>query len=110
VAEEERGAGPLQQPCCSPNVALADQDAGVVDGLGQALLEDERLQAALQEVLQVGGRGGDSRQVEHILVPQILVVLEAQPSPVPASVALWQSITLTPQATSPCPCLCLLTH
>ena len=30
---------------------LPDEDAGVVDGLGQTQLEDLRLEAALQEVL-----------------------------------------------------------
>lgn len=47
----------LQQPKqarkgCAPDVTPADQDARVVDGLGQALLEDQGLQAALQEILQ----------------------------------------------------------
>ena len=34
----------------SPDVTLADEDARVVDGLGEAKLEDQRLQAPLQEV------------------------------------------------------------
>lgn len=34
-----------------PDVALADQHAGVVDRLGQAQLEDLGLQAPLQEIL-----------------------------------------------------------
>ena len=34
-----------------PDVALADEHARVVDGLGQAQLEHQRLQPALQEVL-----------------------------------------------------------
>ena len=32
-------------------MSLSDEDAGVVDGLGQTQLEDLRLEAALQEVL-----------------------------------------------------------
>jgi hypothetical protein len=40
-------------------VALADEHARVVDRLGEALLEHERLQAALEEVL--------GRQRQHII-------------------------------------------
>ena len=36
-----------------PNVALADEDACVVNRLGQAQLEDLRLQAALEEILHL---------------------------------------------------------
>jgi hypothetical protein len=36
-----------------PDVTLADQDTGVVDGLGQAELEDLCLQAAVKEVLNL---------------------------------------------------------
>lgn len=36
-----------------PDVPLADQHAGVVDGLGQAQLEDLGLQAPLQEILNL---------------------------------------------------------
>ena len=38
---------------CAPDVALADEDTGVVDGLGQAALEDLGLETALQEVLDL---------------------------------------------------------
>eukprot|EP00955_Chlamydomonas_euryale_P039021 351280-Chlamydomonas_euryale.AAC.8 len=38
-------------PLYSPNVVLLDEHASVVDGLGQTLLEDNGLQAALQEVV-----------------------------------------------------------
>lgn len=34
-------------------MALADQHTGVVDGLGQAQLEDLGLQASLQEILNL---------------------------------------------------------
>lgn len=40
------------KPVGAPDVALADEHARVVDGLGQPLLEDQGLQAALQEVLR----------------------------------------------------------
>ena len=35
----------------SPDVSLADEDAGVVDALGESHLEDLSLEASLQEVL-----------------------------------------------------------
>jgi len=38
------------------DVALADQDTGVVDGLGEAELVDEGLEAALQEILSLEGQ------------------------------------------------------
>jgi hypothetical protein len=40
-----------------PDMALAQQDTGVVDGLGQTKLEDLGLEAALQEVLNLEGVG-----------------------------------------------------
>ena len=39
-----------------PDVPLADKDTSVVDGLGQAALEDLSLQATLQEVLDLQGQ------------------------------------------------------
>lgn len=41
---------------CVPDVSLADQDTGVVDGLGKAALEDLGLEATLQEVLDLQGQ------------------------------------------------------
>lgn len=38
------------------DVALADEDTGVVDGLGKAELEDTGLEAALQEILDLQGQ------------------------------------------------------
>lgn len=38
------------------DVTLANKDTSVVDGLGQAQLEDKRLQAAFQEVLNPEGK------------------------------------------------------
>jgi nucleoside-triphosphatase THEP1 len=38
------------------DVALADQDTGVVDGLGKAELVDASLEAALQEILDLEGQ------------------------------------------------------
>ena len=38
-------------------MALAQQNTGVVDGLGQTKLEDLGLEAALQEVLNLEGVG-----------------------------------------------------
>lgn len=53
----------------APDVPLADEDASVVHGLGETQLEDERLQAALQEVL-----GG---QRKHVI--QLVLALLQQP-------------------------------
>ena len=39
-----------------PDVPLADKHTSVVDGLGQAALEDLSLQATLQEVLDLQGQ------------------------------------------------------
>lgn len=47
------------------DVALADQDAGVVDGLGEALLVDLGLEAALEELL--GGELEDGVEVELVV-------------------------------------------
>ena len=47
------------------NVALLDEDAGVVDGLGEALLEDLGLEAALEELL--GGELEDEIELELLL-------------------------------------------
>ena len=47
------------------DVALTDQDAGVVDGLGEALLVDLGLQAALKELL--GGKKQDGIEVELVV-------------------------------------------
>lgn len=41
---------------CIPDVALLDQDTGVVDRLGETELVDTGLQAALQEVLDLQGQ------------------------------------------------------
>ena len=40
----------------SPDVALANQDTGVVDRLGEAELVDASLETALQEVLNLEGK------------------------------------------------------
>ena len=39
-----------------PDVALPDQDTSMVDGLGHAILEDNGLEAALEEVLNSKGK------------------------------------------------------
>ena len=45
------------QACVNkPDVALPDQDASMVDGLGHAILEDDGLEAALEEVLNSEGK------------------------------------------------------
>jgi hypothetical protein len=41
---------------CIPDVALADEHTGVVDGLGKTELVDAGLEAALQEVLNLEGQ------------------------------------------------------
>lgn len=50
------------------DMALADEDAGVVNGLGETELVDARLQAALQEILNLEGQHVielHTRLVEH---------------------------------------------
>ena len=49
----EGGRAALGVPARAPDVALADEHAGVVDGLGEAQLEDQGLQPTLQEGLRV---------------------------------------------------------
>jgi len=39
-----------------PDVALPDQDTSMVNGLGHAILEDDGLEAALEEVLNSKGK------------------------------------------------------
>jgi nucleoside-triphosphatase THEP1 len=41
---------------CVPDVALADQDTGVVDRLGKTELVDAGLETALEEVLDLKGQ------------------------------------------------------
>jgi hypothetical protein len=41
---------------CVPDVALADQDTGVVDRLGETELVDAGLETALEEVLDLKGQ------------------------------------------------------
>ena len=82
---------------CGPDVALLDEDAGVVDGFGQAELEDQGLQAALQEVL--GGQG------QHII--QLVLPLLQQPVLVHApqqGLALKQpcGVLVVPRQQRPC--------
>lgn len=61
-----------QRHRCAPDVALADEHARVVDGLGQALLEDQGLQAALQEV--------SGRQRQHVIQLVLALVQQAVPA------------------------------
>ena len=53
-ANDERGH--VDDLLADADVALADQDAGVVDRLGEARLEDLGLEAALEEVLDLQGK------------------------------------------------------
>ena len=53
-ADDERGDVDDLLP--DADVALADEDAGVVDGLGEAELPHEGLEAALEEVLDLEGK------------------------------------------------------
>jgi hypothetical protein len=47
---------PTSSVICIPDVALLDEDTGVVDRLGETELVDTGLQAALQEVLDLQGQ------------------------------------------------------
>ena len=51
VALKQKGRGQKL-----PDVTLTDQHTGVVDGLGQATLEHEGLEATLHEVLNLEGQ------------------------------------------------------
>ena len=46
----------LVLPPSSPDVLLADEHTGMVDGLGQTLLEDNCLQASLEEIVRLEGQ------------------------------------------------------
>lgn len=52
--DDERGN--VDDLLADADVALADQDTGVVDGLGETELVDTGLQAALQEILDLQGQ------------------------------------------------------
>jgi hypothetical protein len=52
--DDERGH--IDDLLADADVALADQDTGVVDGLGKTELVDEGLETALQEVLNLQGQ------------------------------------------------------
>jgi hypothetical protein len=47
---------PAERCVCVPDVALADEDTSVVDGLGKTELVDAGLETALQEVLNLEGQ------------------------------------------------------
>lgn len=51
--ESDNEGGDIDDLLADADVALADQDTGVVDRLGQAELVDAGLQAALQEILNL---------------------------------------------------------
>ena len=58
-------AGDVDELVADADVALADEDAGVVDGLGEALLVDLGLEAALEELL--GGELQDGIEIELVV-------------------------------------------
>lgn len=53
--ETDNERGNIDDLLADADVALADQNTGVVDGLGKAELVDAGLQAALQEILNLQG-------------------------------------------------------
>jgi hypothetical protein len=53
VCKKRQAKYKTQNSCNAPDVSLADKNARVMDGLGEARLEDLRLEAALQEVLDL---------------------------------------------------------
>ena len=57
--------GHVHELASDTNVALPNQDAGVVDGLGESLFVDLGLQAALQELL--GGELKDTVELEFVV-------------------------------------------
>lgn len=54
--ETDDEGGNVDDLLADSDVALADQDTGVVDGLGKAELVDTSLEAALQEILDLQGQ------------------------------------------------------
>lgn len=54
--ETDNEGGNIDNLLANTDVALANQDTGVVDGLGKTELVDTRLQAALQEILNLQGQ------------------------------------------------------
>jgi hypothetical protein len=70
--KELRSAGTADVCESPPEVALADEHACVVDGLSQALLEHDGLQAALKEVLR--GQGQNVIQLVLRLVQQRVLI------------------------------------
>ena len=82
------------------DVTLADQDAGVVDALGEARLEDLRLEAALHKVLDLLVRSGPScmdeygahLEGEHVVEAHAGLVQHAnadQPAVLPSQLEHW---------------------
>lgn len=54
--ETDNEGGHVDDLLADTDVALADQDTGVVDGLGETELVDTGLEAALQEILDLEGQ------------------------------------------------------
>jgi hypothetical protein len=54
--ETDNERGNVDDLLADADVALADQNTGVVDRLGKAELVDESLEAALQEILSLEGQ------------------------------------------------------
>jgi hypothetical protein len=54
--ETDNERGDVDDLLSDTDVALADQDTGVVDGLGETELVDASLEAALQEILNLQGQ------------------------------------------------------
>lgn len=54
--ETDNEGGHVDDLLADTDVALADQDTGVVDGLGETELVDAGLEAALQEILDLEGQ------------------------------------------------------
>merc|ERR1719435_804474 len=84
AVETHHVAGDVHHLLAHADVALADEDARVVDGLGQPQLEDLRLQAPLQEVLQP--------QTQHVIQLHLALVQHANAHEAPQhGVALKQA-------------------
>jgi len=54
--ETDNEGGDVDDLLADPDVALADEDTGMVDGLGETELVDAGLEAALQEILDLEGK------------------------------------------------------
>lgn len=67
-----------------PNVSLSDEDAGMMDGLGETSLEHLGLEAALQEVLNL--------KAQHVIKLHLLLVQHSDPHETTEKCITWKKL------------------